>query len=348
MKFKTFIFSLFCLFFTLEVKSQLTINRENYFTLGNLYPYYYLDNIKFDSVAYNGNNCIWDLSNGLNSWTYDTLFAIDPSGTVFYNEPLVNYSLSNLCLYTPNGQISQYDDSMYTYLIANPDSIYFLGNWAYNGLWETAYFHLTDFELFLPFPFSFGNSFIDTFSGSAYDFSGWGLCPVSGTREVEVEGVGQLILPGITYDSVLKIKSHRMGMWNCGFGNSFNYTYYTFFDLNLNGPILEVSTSSSFVQEVIYFYNNPLVSSITELNNHIEVEIYPNPTIDKLYIKTKSVSPFYELVLVNATGEQILNKRLMSITGVPIEVNLEKLASGIYQLRLTNSKECIVKTIIKI
>jgi hypothetical protein len=264
------------LVFSGKLFSQTILQRANYFIQGNFYPYKDLNNIEFDSVVYEGSGVTWDFSNATSNMNIDTLFTPDPAGTIFYNDPMVNYNLSNLCLYFPGGIMGGIDDSLYNYLISTPYSVNFLGNWAYNGFWETWWYHLTDAELYFTFPFSYTDSVADSLSGSAWDMSGFGQMNIQGRRTIVYDGYGTLILPGVTYTNCIRIKSHRTGAYSGTWGGiAINEIYYYWFIDSVNGPVLELRTYSSTVQDAIHYFDNPIVG-VQELNeNPFSIKVFP-------------------------------------------------------------------------
>ncbi|MEI6061296.1 MAG: T9SS type A sorting domain-containing protein [Bacteroidota bacterium] len=276
------LFFLFYFALSLLVNGQTTIDSRNFFTSGKAYPIQYLTNIKKDTILYSGINSTWDFSNAILSGQKDTVFAMDPSATIFFNDPHTNYSLSDLCLFQPAGSSGTYDDNLYSYYISNASGVEFIGEWAYNGSWESWYYHMTDTEKCFQFPFSFNDNFQDTFHGSSYDMSGSGWHTFHGTNQVEADGFGTLLLPTQVYTNCLRIKSTLQfsdSSATFGVSNSVHLTY-TWFQLSTNGPVFEIQTDPSYnIYNIAskYYYNNPMVDLKEDTKTADRVDIYPNP-----------------------------------------------------------------------
>lgn len=289
-----FSLSIFILLFcTGNVFSQTILTRANYFSRDSIYPFVQLTNVEYDSIAYQGNGVTWDLSNISSNGVFDTMSSLNPTITPFYNQPSVNYHLSDLCLFYPNGTTSGgIDDNSYHYFISNQDSVSFLGNWANNGMNELVDYHLTDPELFFHFPLSYGDSITDSLKGSAYDMSGLGLFDIKGSKTIQYDGFGTLIIPGYTYKNCIRIKTVKNSTWTMQWGPIvMNETHYYWFVDSLNGPVLELVAGNNTVTDVIYYCFNPTVGTNELTYNTSSVILYPNPAQDLLNIKINNPPP---------------------------------------------------------
>ncbi len=346
---KLFLFTLFIMG-CLSLKGQTTIDRRNYFNLGQSYPYVFLDNMENDTALIAGNNVVWDFSNAVLSSQQDTLYGIDPATTIFYNDPNVNYTISNLCLLEPLGMSMQVDDSMYNYYIVDSSSVHFIGRWAYNGIWESWYFHLTDTEQNFAFPFSLNDSFQDNFNGTYLDMSMGFTYTTQGTRQVQADGFGTLILPGKVYPNCLKIKSVRTGSETWMFGNiNFTQIYFTWFQLNTNGIVLQTEGGSNFINNTKYYFNNPLITGINEISKVNDVVITPNPFTSSISIHVRNQSiKNVMFILHDIWGRNLITEAEQNLT---IEftktIHCGNIPKGIYFLEVIMDGERIVKRIIK-
>ncbi len=350
-KFKLLTFCVFCLI-SIFLRGQGTIYRENYFTLGNSYQCQYYENIKKDTLIISGNNVIWDFSNAAPTNQLDTLQAMDPSTTVFFNDPNMNYNVSNLCLYEPQGMSSSYDDNLYTYFLSCDSSIQFIGRWAYNGAWESWYYHLTDLETYFQFPFSFGDSFQDSFSGTSYDMSGSGLHTFHGTNDVVADGFGTLILPSSNYTNCLRLKSvNNTTDSSSTFGiTHFTQITYTWFQLMRNGPILEIQTDTNFYYfKTISYYDNPLVG-LNEYKRADDITVYPNPFTNKIFVNfNQPQANKVFLRLKDNIGRDVFTSNMNDFDNSVIKsLNMIDLPNGIYYLEIFVDGIQTTKKLIKI
>ena len=96
------------------------ITQSDYYQLGGEYLRINKFDIELNSVSIgsSGTNITWDFSTvdfGHPSVIFDTISCILPNGTPFFNEPGVNYRLSNYCL--------SRDDDTYLYYRLENDSL---------------------------------------------------------------------------------------------------------------------------------------------------------------------------------------------------------------------------------
>ncbi len=347
MKIITFTLILYLCYISISLTGQNTINRNNYFKLGNSYNYVYLEDIVKDSVIIAGSDVIWDFSNCTQTAQFDTMHAIDPSTTPFFN----NYNISNLCLYEPLGMEYDYDDNLYNYYLSDDSSIQFIGNWADNGTWETWYYHLTDPEKYFNFPLSFNDSFQDSFAGSLYDMSGSGLHTLHGTRDIIADGYGTLILPTVIYTDCLRIKSTRITIDSSSTWGIIIWTEikYTWFQLMHNGPILEIQGDTNFYNvNSKFYYDNPLVG-INESKEDFDITVFPNPFND--YISVKIFKPGLKNLIIrlnNSQGKVMFRRtEVYSFDLYNDLFNLGDLPQGVYFLEIITDRDRAVKKLIK-
>lgn len=209
--------------------SQNTLFRNNYFTIGNQYPVYRISNLNSDTVIISGSNTQWNFSDATFD-VLDTVTALEPSETVFYNQPDVNYNTTELCLYSTDNFL-YIEDNMFSYFHSNDESIEFAGEWADNPTWEYYYYHFQDPEQYFAFPFNYEDSFTDQFLSTAYDMSGSGQHKGWGTRTVVADGFGTLIMPDKTYSNCLRLKatinySDSSGLWGVEHYTKYQYTWF--------------------------------------------------------------------------------------------------------------------------
>src|SRR5690606_7715069 len=89
----------------------------------------------------------------------------------------------------------------------------------------------------LRFPFTFNNTFSDTYTGSAN--LGGTIIPRVGTVTVTAEGYGTLVTPAGTYQNVLKIKTEEIS--NPATLYSENSVTYDWFQPGIHFPVLRIT-----------------------------------------------------------------------------------------------------------
>ncbi len=116
--------------------------------------------------------------------------------------------------------------------------------------------------------------------------------------------------------------------------DNLDFTYLQdspFYNKVLEKIILEYDDYDEiFINESRYVYHyNETTSSIKDINTN-SISIYPNPTKDKIYIKTNDNTSINKLTLYDNTGRIIINTTLNVM-------HLKLLDSGIYTLIIVNN-----------
>ena len=89
----------------------------------------------------------------------------------------------------------------------------------------------------------------------------------------------------------------------------------------------------------------PLVNSVSDIADAIDVEIFPNPTKDNLTIK--SSSNIEAISIFDITGKLILSKQIESSNHEAIEINTKSMSKGSYLLKLESSGKIFTKKFVK-
>lgn len=76
--------------------------------------------------------------------------------------------------------------------------------------------------------------------------------------------------------------------------------------------------------------------------NKTKVKIYPNPTIDKLFV-TGYQSKFEQIVILNSVGQDITKYVRFSENASIIEIDISNLNSGVYIIRMKEQSNIILK-----
>ena len=327
---------------------QTTITRNNFFSIGNSYPFMFLDSVRQDTASITGNNVVWDFSNVVQAAVQDTLHIIPPDTTVFFNAQNTNYNISNLCYYEPVGYFSYYDE-MYSYFIDDTLNIHLVGSWAYNPIYETGLYHYTDTDRMYTFPFALNDYFTDTLIGSHFDFSGGGGHAVHGRRIVEADGFGTLIMPNMIYPNCLRIKSTRHMTDSAMFTfYAWTDTAYTWFQLNTNGYIFKIENELG-IRTNKYYYSNPLISSLSENNFDNRLTLFPNPCESNLSFKwNEKFAGNANVSIRNVLGQIVWYKEIASPSTLDYRnIDVGLLLRGWYTLEVRTSEMTRIGKFIK-
>lgn len=154
-----------------------------------------------DTVALNasaGAMQTWDFS-GLNEFSEEEIIFVDPASTPF----VADFPNSNLCGITWDGA--------HTYYVANTSALESEGSTILIGPppEDTAkYLMNVDLEKVIELPYTFGDAFQDTYSGT-FSASGF-MGTMDGTVDLVADGYGTLILPTGTYANTVRYRMDRV------------------------------------------------------------------------------------------------------------------------------------------
>lgn len=104
--------------------------------------------------------------------------------------------------------------------------------------------------------------------------------------------------------------------------------------------LAELEVDSADNVEFASFLTDAQVLSVNNLNN-LKVNVYPNPTADKVVVSTSNNNSEY--VLVDVRGA-ILDKKVFNVSE---EINFTNLPSGTYFITISSATEKVVKKIMK-
>lgn len=323
------------------------ITQSDYFQLGGEYLRINKFDIELNSVSIgsSGTNITWDFSTidfGHPSVIFDTISCILPNGTPFFNEPGVNYDLSNYCLRRDTETFSPEDDTYFYYRLEN-DSLNFIGDWADNGVSEKWFYSFSNLRTDLIFPFTYNDSHIDTFESSFNDMSGSDWHYQSGSTEVFVDGYGEIITPdGNTIYNTVRVKEVvNIVDSNVLFGvNNYINTSYYWYSTDEEGPILQFDmhpTLPNTINNAYYFKKIGQTSSISEIPETPSFKIYPNPTSNSFSILiVDNSNDDFAISIYNYSGKLVKKKE--NVSSNTVFTNNEDLSPGIYIIELSEKK----------
>jgi hypothetical protein len=248
--------------------------------------------------------------------------------------PLSGYPVINLQYTTPsstpNGNLfplsnyAQYDPALtsvlqYDYYNFSSDSVVMVGEYSPGGAHEI----YQNPDKHLIFPFSYNQSFTDSYAKTNYSNATTVSSYQTGTRTVQFNGYGTLILPQGTISDVgmiTEIRTNNLGP---------NSTDITWIKVSSGKPLMKYSENAG---DVTIGYNADLNVSLNEYSSFVHVLASPNPCREKTFIYLDNISRVKAVVEVfNMLGENILT---VNDNSSSIEVPVTGLASGYYSYRL--------------
>ncbi len=160
------------------------------------------------------------------------------------------------------------------------------------------------------YPFTYGNSFTDTYSGTQ---GPTGAQQVSkGTVTVTADGYGTLTLPQGTFSNVLRVYTHVVGKDSSSAANQFPLVkdVYDWFLPNNHYPILENSTtnySGSVFNQLTRLQN--IAVGIHEIASIVKsFNLYPNPNTGKVLNLDLNLTQNskYQITITDNLGREVL------------------------------------------
>ncbi len=160
-------------------------------------------------------------------------------------------------------------------------------------------------------------------------------------REVMVEGWGTLILPNESYE-VLKVKmivNATDSIYIEAFDTGIPFvkpeeTIYQWLAIGQGEPLLQISQQVGFGYTIKYRYDDAVA---LEENEELALDIYPNPTSDVLWVRSKE-SILSSYAIFNATGAAVHEERGTAQTK-ELSIPIHNLEPGLYYLLLTTPEQ---------
>ena len=266
----------------------------------------------------------WDFS-GLTEFSEEQFYFVDPATTPW----TADFPNSNLC------GIS-WDDA-YSYYILSASALETEGNaiivpgpppedtakFLFNG----------NTERILELPYSFGDAFLDDFSGT-FSASGF-LGTMDGTVDLQVDGHGTLILPTGMYDDVVRYHFDRIQNNNV-FGNTVQTSKEQWAWVSADHRfwllLMEINYDGFNTSQQVWYDKNPALAGPT---GQVEVaqaawSLHPNP-----------VEPGTSVSIVGNSDRSALRMEVIDATGRSLRtfpvgttrISTDAMAPGVYVVR---------------
>jgi len=185
----------------------------------------------------------------------------------------------------------------------------------------------------LQFPFSYGQSFSDTYAKTNYSNATTVSSTQTGNRTVNFSGYGTLILPQGSFTNVGLISELRTNSLGP------NSTAYTWWDISTGKRLLAYSENNGSVS-VVYNADAPL--SVSEMEAANVIRLFPNPSNGNFTIEAINGVAIQSVTVCNALG-QIIYRNATSNNHNTIA--LEGLSTGICFVTVTTTDGSYVKKI---
>jgi len=205
----------------------------------------------------------------------------------------------------------------------------------------------------MTFPTSYNTTFTDNFS-SNYSYSGISFTR-TGSLTYTADGWGKLILPGKTFNSVLRIKIIQTIVdENSYYTTNTTMESYLWYDGINKYPVLDmqIGTSSNTMQPgltstVKAYYVNGAAIGINETNQQQPSwTIYPNPAANSSTIAIESSVNNGVLEIYNSLGSKVYSQNISNESNSEISLNTQNLTNGIYIVSLKSDNQTWQKKLI--
>lgn len=311
----------------LSVFSQPVLNSYINVSIGDTYRYDGYSEVSNIEPGPGGANLTWDFSGITGEIFYEGAAAVcvAPSNTPFADSAAI--ADANICTSPVDGigPYQYYDnDNSSQNLIA-------MGFMAESGNSFSTY---TDIFTALEFPFTYNDSFDDTWELISFNFNGfYHNRRDSSFMTVEADAYGTITTPLGVFPNALRIKRTTTdyswmkfeagGDW-ISFG-SFTDIEYSWFAPNIKTPVMYINEMEGFPNyEARYLVEYNFSVGIEE-QSVVQLDIFPNPTTERVTIKTAET--IKRVIVYSLNGQQMGEASSQTI-------DLSKYPKGIYLIKV--------------
>ena len=318
----------------LSVFSQPVLTSSINLTIGDTYQYNGYQEVTNIEPGEGGANLTWDFSNiNGNFYTGIGAICVDPSTTPFADSVAV--AAANICT-SPVGGIGPYqyydNDNSSQNLIA-------MGFMAESGNSFSTY---TNVLTACEFPFTYNDSFDDTWELMTYNINdGYYNMRDSAFMTVEADAYGTITTPLGVFSNTLRVKTTTIDYSWMRFEaggdwiplGSFTDIEYKWFAPNIKVPVM-------FIQEMEWMPNSYSVRYLADYdfttgikdNADYHLEIFPNPTTDRVSIKTDELIDRISIYTLNGHQLNVVNSQ--SSQSHQKIINLSSYPKGVYLIEI--------------
>ena len=332
MKKHYFITMVVCLF-TLGTMAQPVITYNgNAPQIGDVY------HLSVDTNYFNpgtaGGNQSWDFSDAIPILSSE-ITVMAPESTPFSD----TFPEANIAFHI---DASPGSPEQFIYRQINSSEMLYYGSVNDPGSTYEIISHYTDAQKQMQYPFSFSNTYTDSF------FTSFSLTLIIGTRVTHHRGTvtatadawGSVKTPAGTYGNALRVKQENTSI-DSVFSNgelistaTTTSTYYAWYTATSHYPVAQIADYGEMGQRFGYasfgdgIKDNPLPT---------QVKIYPNPATDMVNLELPDgITGEVEIDLVNTSGQKLL--QLKKTGNRQFSADVCRLSPGIYFIKINNNE----------
>ncbi len=320
----------------LSVSSQPVLTNSLNFTIGDTYRYDGYQEVPDIEPGEGGANLTWDFSTISGGTYYEGIGAIcvDPSTTAFADSAAV--ANANICIRNP--ETPPVGPHQYYNCNSTSQDLLAMGFLAEGNNSFTTY---TNNATGLEFPFTYGDSFDDTWESLMYYIElGHYFMRDSSIVTVDADAYGTITTPAGEFQNVLRIKRTTLVYsWTNYdgtewlFTGSFNDINYEWYAPNIKVPVMiiqELEWMPNFYS-VRYLVEHNFSTGIEDRADY-KLEIFPNPTTERVTIKTDE--KFNSVSIYSLNGQQINEVSSHENPSHQQIIDLSKYPKGVYLIEV--------------
>lgn len=314
------------------INAQITLtSTTNTPEIGDSYTYISIPNYTFNA-SQSGANQTWDFSTA--TGTAETTNVINlASSSEPSNYPSASFVFKTIETATEN------------YLSSSSSDLSIEGNYVPG----TARVIYSDKQEYLKFPITYNNVFNETFAGVVENIAESQTYDRAGTIEITADAYGDLILPYGTIDNVLRVKvviksiDVYMG-FTLPETTITSYYWYNTFNKYPLASTSDVDYSGSIISSYAYYLSQSDLVLETKNPELVEtnINVYPNPTKDIVYIKNDSHNSL-RIDILDITGALV---KSITISNGKNSVDVSNLQSGAYLMKYINESQIYTKKLV--
>lgn len=191
--------------------------------------------------------------------------------------------------------------------------------------------------MFYPFEYEAEviNSFACTFNSGGYDFDR------SGFEVLEYDGYGTLITPAGTFNNVVRLHLHQEYtdesiVMDIDYVVD-SYSWYIAGYRNMIASVSTITSSFSGTQQYGLYAASPTVGLLSNESEALNVDVYPNPSVNELFISQSETFKINKIDLITPDGRVVNNIDFQTTQDDNVTIDMSTFATGSYILVLQSS-----------
>ncbi len=208
--------------------------------------------------------------------------------------------------------------------------------------------YLSNSLIMVQFPFTYGNSFTDNFSGT-YTITSLGTINLNGNVNTNADAYGTVILPAtpsnLTFNNVLRVKQTTTMNISGILSGTIISTNYMYLKSGTKNPFLQIQYqyanipafgSPSNDYTILYDVTLPVGIEQISNNNVPSVFVYPNPSKDVLNVQMNQAD--YRMIQIIDIQGKLVKEIKLGADNDSSSIDIKDLQAGEYVLLLLDSK----------